>query len=147
MVNQLALLRLDTDKNARVLNTFFFDSKEAREDNLPTLPALRRAIDRESQGSAHLRVTARTLVDHCQRLLKEKETLQRQVEAMKNAPLFPYDSAAAISQPWPNAPRSVSVPMTFIKPPDFQAARHGACAFASSHRAGIRCGVCGETGT
>ena len=87
------------------------------------------------------------IVDHCARLLKEKETLQRQVEAMKNAPLFSYDSAAAIPQAWPNAPRSVSVPMTFIGPPDFQAARHGACAFASSHRAGIRCGVCGETGT
>jgi hypothetical protein len=78
--NKLALMSLNTTRNANLLQLLLYDSKEAREDNLPTLPRLHRAIE---SGEAHLRVTARTLVDHCSRLLKEKETLQRQVERMK----------------------------------------------------------------
>jgi hypothetical protein len=137
MVNQAALLRLDTEKNARLLNTLFFDSKAAREDNLPTLPALLRAIERESQGSAHLRVTARTLTDHCARLLKEKETLQKQIEKMRE----PFKIV-------PGEPvYNVEITPVEVKMGTYTytGVLGGACTIAHLHRPGIRCGVCGET--
>jgi hypothetical protein len=93
LTNQMKAMQRDNEKNARLLEVILYDSKEAREDNLPTLPRLHRAIE---NGDAHLRVTARTLTDHCARLLKEKETLQRQVERMQA--LAPEQSIAAQDQ-------------------------------------------------
>jgi hypothetical protein len=94
------------------------------------------------------------IVDHCERLMREKETLQRQVEELKTHPLYVWPGAPA-----PPAPPlgyewiQHGIPTIYSEPPqataalgDFQAARHGECAFASTHRAGVRCGVCGETG-
>ena len=155
VVNQLALLRAQSERNAALMHTILFDSEAAREDNLQTLPALRRAIDREGTGQAHLRVTARTLVDHCQRLLKEKETLQRQIERMREPfkivpgePLYNVEMQPSASQVQISINDIPTLQTSELRGHagtlDFQAARHGACAFASSHRAGIRCGVCGE---
>ncbi len=113
----------DSHKNDRMLQLILYDSKEAREDNLATLPALRRAIDREAQGQAHLRVTARTLADHCARLLREKETLMKIVDM------------GAIQQ-------CVNQANAFIAR---RANGHSAlCGFASTHQPGIVCQVCGQ---
>jgi hypothetical protein len=98
----------------------------------------------------------RLVADHCARLLKEKETLQKQIERMREpfkiVPGEPLYNVQANAHAYP--PTYTSVPISVVdRPthrgadaaPDFQASRHGACAFASSHRAGIRCEVCGET--
>jgi hypothetical protein len=114
LVAHLALIRMDTsallsgynmlsqrmESLRGLVDIILNESKESREDNLPTLPALRRAIEKEASGQAHLRVTARKLVDHCTRLLKEKETLQRQVEVLRgDPPVLVPDITAEPSHP------------------------------------------------
>jgi hypothetical protein len=148
----------------RTLHGLLFDSKEAREDNLPTLPALQREMGALTSGQemfSHRLESLRVIADHCNRLLKEKETLQRMVQTMK-------DASALVSRwaPSPSITPHGGVPTVYTRTyvcgcsavstdgpllaecpthsPDFQSARHGECAFALTHREGIRCGVCGE---
>jgi hypothetical protein len=164
LTNQMKAMQRDNEKNARLLEVILYDSKGAREDNLPTLPRLHRAIE---NGDAHLRVTARTLVDHCARLLKEKETLQRQVANMKQyePPCEMVEHFARAAQidgadltfsgeprtyggiPGLSTPYPECLKMTFTtdsgKSP-FLGVLGGPCTLAHLHRPGIRCGVCGE---
>jgi hypothetical protein len=77
------------------------------------------------------------IVDHCARLLKEKETLQKQIEKMR--------------EPFKIVPRE-PVYNVEITPVEVKMGTYtytgvlgGACALAHLHRSGIRCGVCGET--
>lgn len=125
---------------AQLLHIILYDSKEAREDNLSTLPSLRRAIDRESQGAAHLRVTARTLADHCARLLREKETLM--AIARPELERRQREANDYMAMPVPGG-----VLMTATERELRHAAnshiRTGGCMFAASHRIGVPCAVCG----
>lgn len=110
----------------------------------------------------------RVLVDHCHRLLKEKETMQKELEKSKS-PLSGYQSqlkqantfmAQAIPTPdtetieYPCGcsatgiaplPPACGVHNQIVKRSDFQGVRPAACSFESSHRTGIRCAVCGVT--
>jgi hypothetical protein len=77
------------------------------------------------------------IVDHCARLLKEKETLQKQIEKMR--------------EPFKIVPRE-PVYNVEITPVEVKMGTYtytgvlgGACTLAHLHRPGIRCGVCGET--
>jgi hypothetical protein len=77
------------------------------------------------------------IVDHCARLLKEKETLQKQIEKMR--------------EPFKIVPRE-PVYNVEITPVEVKMGTYtytgvlgGACTIGHLHRSGIRCGVCGET--
>jgi hypothetical protein len=109
-----------------------------------------------------------TIVDHCARLLKEKETLQRQVANMKQyePPCEMVEHFARAAQidgadltfsgeprtyggiPGLSTPYPECLKMTFTtdsgKSP-FLGVLGGPCTLAHLHRPGIRCGVCGET--
>jgi hypothetical protein len=81
---------------------------------------MRSAVAMLSQRMESYRETTKTLTDHCARLLKEKETLQRQVERLR-------------------APTRM-LSHTRVMPPTIQ------CAFVSTHVDGVPCGVCGYGG-
>ena len=79
----------------------------------------------------------KTLADHCARLLKEKETLQKQIEKMRE----PFKIV-------PGEPvYNVEITPVEVKMGTYTytGVLGGACALAHLHRSGIRCGVCGET--
>ena len=117
----------------------------------------------------------RVIADHCARLLKEKETLQRQVERMKidGAPTLAAARAAHMTanlptlnfemrqypcgcsatgngvQPLPDCcPNHYDAPYNNMNSSFEGSPGDGmpkfACTLAHLHRAGIRCGVCGE---
>jgi hypothetical protein len=77
------------------------------------------------------------IVDHCARLLKEKETLQKQIEKMRE----PFKIV-------PGEPvYNVEITPVEVKMGTYTytGVLGGACTLANLHRPGIRCGVCGET--
>ena len=119
----------DLSNNGRILQTILYDSKEAREDNLATLPMLRRHLDREAQGQAHLRVTARTLADHCARLLREKETLMKMRPSSLHAD---YERVVHKFEKPPNGERAG------ISPDN--------CSFKGTHQRGVVCMLCNYNG-
>lgn len=80
----------------------------------------------------------RVIVEHCARLLREKETVQRQlVEANE----FMAELTRGSASPPPVLRDAISEPKrvqaTLVKPV--------ACGFAATHIAGVKCFVCGET--
>jgi len=118
-----------------VLNCYFGDSKESREDNLPTLWALRREIHelasniadtKSGQAVLESRMQSiaealKPIVGHCQALARENESLRRWSEANRSVTDAARGDAAAES--------------TYV---------FGPCAFKSAHLPGIRCAVCGH---
>jgi len=154
--------KITTLELVKCLNMMLYDSKEAREDNLPTLPRIHDAILKEADGQAHLRVTARKLTEHCERLMREKITLQRQVEEANRymAPRPGNLELVDIRNPTQNREVDVghSAPVwcdqhccwcTDSDTPLHKFFASGprpevrACPFASTHRPGIVCRVCG----
>jgi hypothetical protein len=76
------------------------------------------------------------IVDHCARLLKEKETLQKQIEKMRE----PFKIV-------PGEPvYNVEITPVEVKMGTYTytGVLGGPCALAHLHRPDIRCGVCGE---
>ena len=87
LLNQMALIRLDivTERQADRQETQALITSEVtlmRAD----MAAIYKRLETASLGQAHLRVTCRTLADHASRLLKEKETLQKQLAAPVTSP-------------------------------------------------------------
>jgi hypothetical protein len=167
------VIRADHDEQFRRANILLNDSKEAREDNLTTLPRLREYLERiEAMQREH----TGTLAAHCQRLMREKITLQNQLESANRYMAFPGPREAmsstyanwskdwvSIVRPraaWTGAKGDVghSAPVwcdqhlcwcTDSETPLHKFFAIGprpevtVCSFASTHRPGIVCRVCG----
>lgn len=73
--------------------------------------------------------TVKTLVDHCSRLLREKETLMKMRQANDFMADAPRDFETA----------NMTVKMRYGENPII-----GPCMFSLLHRLGVRCAVCGE---
>ena len=154
---KFATIERDIDEIMRRYNIMLHDSKEAREDNLTTLPRLREYLERiEAMQREHMG----TIAAHCQRLLREKVTLQRQlaeanrymsvpVLTQKNGgPLHEFEGWLGDKGDVGHSP-PVWCPQHLCYCTDAETSVHkfyraAKCAFESTHRIGIRCGVCGR---
>jgi hypothetical protein len=150
LTNQIALNRVDIQAIQRVVKemaAYFGDSRESREDNLPTLFALRLDIQKvltqmycyQSQMD-HMDVRFDALapiVTHCERLLREKETLRSMI--------YPTAEEARLRQV--NAFMAKPVQGgTYVTPDWMRNNMIGAkCQWAHLHSAGVQCSVCGIT--
>lgn len=134
IINQIAMHHLaiqSLDSRMRGLGYLLEDSKPAREDNVPTLWALRRILERiEATQREH----TKTLAAHCERLLREKETLIKMTQAdkLRATPVL----TGSVTMPWQDACAASVRAMN---------ARGGSkCTWAHLHRPGTQCAICGH---